>query len=63
MEAFQNKCESKIEICDGKSRKRGWKRRKCGLPAFSPFPAMFSKGYYPRGVKSRDCVVKGQQTH
>ena len=29
-----------------------------GLPAFSPFPAMFSKGFFLRVVKSRDCVVK-----
>ena len=27
------------------------------LPAFSPFPTMFSKGFFPRLVKSRDCVV------
>ena len=26
--------------------------------AFSPFPIMFSKGLFLRGVKSRDCVVK-----
>ena len=35
------------------------KRRKCWLLAFSPSPAMFSKGLYPRVVKSWDCVVKG----
>ena len=35
------------------------KRRKCWLPAFSPFPTMFSKAVFSRGVKSRDCVVKG----
>ena len=34
------------------------KRRKCWLPAFSPFPTMFSKGLFPRVVKSWDCVVK-----
>ena len=28
------------------------------LPAFSPFPTMFSKGFFPRIVKSWDCVVK-----
>ena len=34
------------------------KRRKCWLPAFSPFPTMFSKVFFPGGVvKSRDCVV------
>ena len=34
------------------------KRRKCWIPAFSPFPAMFSKGFFLRIGKSRDCVVK-----
>ena len=34
------------------------KRRKCWLPAFSPFPAMFSKGLFLRVVKSPNCVVK-----
>ena len=33
--------------------------RKCWLPAFSPFPTMFSKGFFIRVVKSRDCVLKG----
>ena len=32
--------------------------RKCWLPAFSPFPTLFSKGCFLRVVKSRDCVVK-----
>ena len=31
---------------------------KCWSPAFSPFPTMFSKGFYFRVVKSPDCVVK-----
>ena len=34
------------------------KRRKCWLPAFSPFPKMFSKTFFLGVVKSRDCVVK-----
>ena len=34
------------------------KRRKCWLPAYSPFPATFSKGLLLRVVKSPDCVVK-----
>ena len=34
------------------------KRRKCWLPAFSPFPTMFSKGFYTRVVKSGGCAVK-----
>ena len=28
------------------------------LPAFSPFPKMFSKGLFFRVIKSWDCVVK-----
>ena len=54
----QNKCDSKTEICFGKGRNHDWKRRKCWLPAFSPFPIMFPKGYFLRVFKSRDCVVK-----
>ena len=37
----------------------GAKRRKCWLPAFSPFPSMFSKGLLLRVVKSPNCAVKG----
>ena len=47
-----------FEICFGKNRKRCGKRRKCWLPAFYPFSAMFSKGFFPRLVKTGDCVVK-----
>ena len=43
----------------GKGRKHCGKRRNCWLPAFSPFPTMFSKGFFLRVVKSRDCVVMG----
>ena len=50
--------KKKNEICSGKGRKYCGKRRKCWLPAFSPFPTMFSKGLFPRVVKSRDCGVK-----
>ena len=51
------KCKYKTYICFGKGRKHCGKKRKCWLPAFSPFPIMFSKGY----VKSWDCWyrVKG----
>ena len=38
------------------------KGKKCWLPAFFPFPIMFSKGLFLRIVKSRDCVVKGLTT-
>ena len=37
-------------------RKHCGKRRKCWLPAFSPFPTMFSKGFFFRVVKSQDFV-------
>ena len=39
-------------------KKHCGKRRKCWLPAFSPFPTMVSKGFFPSVVKGRDCVVK-----
>ena len=40
------------------------KRRKCWLPAFSPFPTKFSKAFSFKAVKSWDCVVKGNSlTH
>ena len=55
----QNNSNSKVEICIGKSRKHFGKKRKCWLPAFSPFPTMFSKAFFSRGVKSWDCVVMG----
>ena len=34
------------------------KSRKCWLPAFPPFPTVFSKDFFRWVVKSRDCVVK-----
>ena len=34
------------------------KGRKCWLPAFSPFPTVFSKAFFHRNIKSRFCVVK-----
>ena len=54
----QNKCDSKVELCLGKGRKLCGKRRKCWLPAFSPFPTMFSTAFFLRVVRSQDCVVK-----
>ena len=47
---------TKTEILSGIVREHCGKRRKCWLPAFSPFPTMFSKGFIFRVVKSRDCV-------
>ena len=34
------------------------RKRKYWLPAFSPFPTMFSKSYLFKIVKSKDCVIK-----
>ena len=50
--------KKKIKICFGKSKKHCGKRRKCWLPAFFPFPTMFSNGFFLRVVKSRECVGK-----
>ena len=53
----------KIEICFQQGRKdfqnNARKEKKCWLPAFSSFLTMFSKGFYLRVVKTRDCLVKG----
>ena len=35
-----------------------WKQEKMLVPAFSPLPTMFSKGYLYRLIKSPDSVVK-----
>ena len=35
------------------------KRRNCSLRAISPFPAVFSKGLFPRGVKRCHCLGMG----
>ena len=49
-----------LKFWSGKGRKHCGKRRKCWLPAFSPFPfpTMFSKGFLYRAVTGHDCVVK-----
>ena len=47
-----------LPTCLGKGRKHGGNRRKCWLPAFSPFPTMFSQGFFLRVIKSRDSLVK-----
>ena len=44
---WQNHSNSEIDICIRKSRKHWWKRRKCWLP----FPTMFLKAFFSRGVK------------
>ena len=54
----QNKCDPKIRIFVWKGRKHSWKRRKCQLPEFSPFPpTMFSKGVNLKATKSWNCLV------
>ena len=35
-------------------------RRKFWLPAFSPFPTMFTYGHFFKILKSRDCMEKGK---
>ena len=40
-------------------RKHCGKRRNCLLRAISPFPTVFSKGLFPRGVKRWHCVGMG----
>ena len=34
------------------------KKRKCWLPAFSPFTTMFSKALFLRVIMSHDCVAE-----
>ena len=34
------------------------KRRNCWLPAFSPSPAMFSKGFFIKVIKTTNYVLK-----
>ena len=54
----QIKLGRKVEIFIRKGKKHYGKRRKCWLPVFSSFPTVFSKGFLPRVLKSRDCVAK-----
>ena len=55
---WKNLQTTKIRNCFGKGRKHFGERKNCWLPAFSPFPKMFSKAFFFRVVKSWDCVVK-----
>ena len=43
------------------ARKHCEKRRNCSLRAISPFPTVFSKGLFPRGVKRCHCVGMGER--
>ena len=54
----QYRCNFHNEFHYEKNRKHCVKRRKCWLPAFSPFPTMFSKSPFLKVIKSRDCEVK-----
>ena len=49
----------KLKFDLGWVRKHCGKRRKCWLPAFSPFPTMFSKAFPFGVVKSRGLCGKG----
>ena len=56
----QNKCSQSEKNFSLK----GWKtlyekRENAGYQNFSPFPTMFSKGFFLREAKSHDCVVMG----
>ena len=42
-----------------KGRKHCGKRRNCMLWAISPFPRVFSKGLFPRGIRRCHCVGMG----
>ena len=44
----------KTKVCCGLRRNHCGKRRKCWLPAFSPFPTMFSNALF----FTWDCVVR-----
>ena len=58
-------CRRQFQICRKwqkviqTGRKHCEKRRNCSLRAISPFPAVFSKGLFPRGVKRCHCVRMG----
>ena len=57
LQTTKKKCNLKTEVLFGMGRKHRGKRRKCWLPAFSPF-STFSKGFFFRVVKSPNCVVE-----
>ena len=50
----------KFETAFGKDKKHCVKRRVLWFPSLSLFPTMFSKGFFLRAVKSRDCVGTGK---
>ena len=58
-------CRRQFQICRKwkkviqTDRKHCGKRRNCSLRAISPFPTVFSKGLFARGVKRCHCVGMG----
>ena len=52
---FEEKWQKVIQT----GRKHCGKRKNCLLRAISPFPTVFSKGLFPRGVKRYHCVGMG----
>ena len=40
-----------------------WEKEKLLVQAISPFPTMFSKGFFPKGVKRCHCVRMGEVLH
>ena len=44
---------------NGRKLSKWVERRNCLLRAISPFPTVFSKGLFPRGVKRCHCVGMG----
>ena len=52
----KKKLQLKNEICFGNGRLHFGKRRKCWLPAFSPFTKMFSKASFVKLGKSQDSL-------
>ena len=46
-----------VEKIVGKGENTGYKM------TFSPFPTMFSKGIYPRVIKTKDYLVKSHTFH
>ena len=58
-------CRRQFQICSKwwkalqTGRKHCGKRRNCSSRAISTFPPVFSKGFFPRGVRRCHCVGMG----
>ena len=61
-QCFQKACFPKaskgVIVCEWVNYHCG-KRRNCSLRAISPFPTVFSKGLFPKGIKRCHCVRMG----